>query len=132
MNETIRYSEAFKLQVVREVESGQYGTCGQASQAYGIRGQGTVARWISHYGKFHLLRKVVRVETTDERNELKRLKARVRELESALSDAHLDLRLERSYLKLACKAAGQDEVGEFKKKHAGMPSMMPLTKEERR
>jgi len=132
MNEVIRYSESFKLQVVREIESGRFDNCFAAARFYGIRAMDTVTRWVRHYGKSHILKKVVRVETTDERNELKRLKARVREVESALLDAHLDLRLERSYLKLACKAAGQDDVGEFKKKHAGMPSMMSLTKEERR
>lgn len=125
MKQEIRYSEAFKLQVVREVEGGRYGSCFAVAEAYGIRGRATVSRWVRHYGKSHLLGKVVRVETADERNEMKRLKDRVRELEGALSDAHLDMRLERSYLKLACKAAGQDDVVEFKKKHAGMLSMAP-------
>ena len=37
MRETIRYSEAFKLQVVREIETGKYGNCNAASEAYGIR-----------------------------------------------------------------------------------------------
>ena len=40
----IRYSPAFKMQVVREVESGQ--DCAQAVQRkYNIRGAGTVLRW---------------------------------------------------------------------------------------
>ncbi len=36
-------------------------------------------------------------------------------LESALSDAHIDLMLEKEYLKEVCRAAGIDDVGEFKK-----------------
>ena len=36
-------------------------------------------------------------------------------LESALSDAHIDLILEREFLKEACRAAGIDDVSEFKK-----------------
>jgi hypothetical protein len=44
------------------------------------------------------------------------LRKRVRDLESALGDAHLDLRLEKSFLSLACEAAGIDDVEEFKKK----------------
>lgn len=116
MGTVMRYSEAFKLQVVREVESGRHGSCHAASEAYGIRGIGTVSRWVAQYGKSHLLRKVVRVETVDERNEVKRLKVECRKLKEALADAHLDLRLERSCLKLACRAAGQDDVEEFKKK----------------
>lgn len=129
MGAKLLYSEAFKLQVVREVESGRYRNCHQASQAYGIHGPQTVPRWVERYGKAHLLNRVVRVETTMERDELKRLKARIREMESALSDAHLDLRLERSFLKLACKAAGQEDVNEFKKKQAGRLCVMPPGKE---
>jgi transposase-like protein len=119
----MRYSEAFKLQVVHDIENGRYGNCHEAAAVYGIRGRGTVARWVRHYGKSHLLRKVVRVETADERGEIERLKAQVREFQAALSDAHLELRLERSYLKLACRAAGQEDVEAFKKKHAGTLSM---------
>ncbi len=85
-----------------------------AAAVYGIRGHDTVARWVRHYGKFHMLRKMVRVETPDERREIARLKAHVRELESALSDAHLEARLERSYLKPACRAAGEEDVEAFK------------------
>ncbi|OPZ27708.1 MAG: hypothetical protein BWZ02_01542 [Lentisphaerae bacterium ADurb.BinA184] len=87
MDETMRYSEAFKLQVVAEIESGRHVSC-HAAAVYGIRGHDTVARCVRHYGKSHLLRMVVRVETPDERREIARLKAHVRELESALSDVH--------------------------------------------
>lgn len=116
----IRYSEAFKLQVLREMEAGKYRSCAAAAEAYGVRGTATVQNWVQRYGREHLLRKVVRVETTEERNELKRLKERVQELERALADAHLDAKLGEAYMRLACKAGGLGEVEEFKKKHAGM------------
>ena len=119
MGAKLLYSEAFKLQVVREVESGRYKNCHQASQVYGIHGTLTVTRWVERYGKSHLLNRVVRVETTEERNELKRLKAECRRLKEALADAHLDLRLERAYLTLSCEAAGENNIETFKKKHAG-------------
>jgi len=125
MRDSIRYSEAFKLQVVREIESGRHASCFAAAAAYGIRGLSTVNRWVRHYGKSHLLGKVVRVETTAERNELKRLKAQVRELQAALSDAHLDLRLEKAYLAISCERAGDGDVVAFKKKHAGKLSTGP-------
>lgn len=118
---TIRYSESFKLQVVNEVESGKYRTCFAASSAYGIRGTMTVQRWVRQYGRSHLLRKVVRVETVDEVSELKALRKRVRELESALSDAHLGKRFDDAYLRIACRAAGIEDVDTFKKKHATKP-----------
>ena len=118
----IRYSEAFKLQVVRELEEGKYASCFAAQAAYAIRGKGTVQRWAEQYGRQHLTRKVIRVQTTEERDELRRLKERVRDLERALGDTTLDLRLEREYVKLACRQAGINDVAEFKKKAHGKPS----------
>jgi hypothetical protein len=58
------------------------------------------------------------VEKPEEINELKRLRARVRQLESALADANIDAALERSFLELACERAGL-KVEEFKKKAVG-------------
>jgi len=123
METIVRYSEAFKLQVVRELEEGRHRSFHEASEAYGIRGAVTVRNWVRKYGKTHLLRRVIRVETPEERSELRRMKDRVRDLERALSDAHLDLQLERAYVKLACRAGGIEDVEEFKKKHAGAPCM---------
>lgn len=128
MKQEIRYSEAFKLQVVREIESGRHSCCYAASNAYNIRGTTTVSRWVRDYGKSHLLNKVVRVETADERNELKRLKAECRRLKEALADAHLDLRLERAYLAISCKRNGDEDVTEFKKKQVGKLSITPPEK----
>ena len=115
----IRYSEAFKLQVVRELEQGRFDNPTAAGRAYGVNGTETVAHWVRRYGKDHLLRKVIRVMKTDEQAEVKALRKRVRELEGALADAHIDLKLEEAYVELACEAAGIEDVAEFKKKHAG-------------
>ncbi len=112
----LRYSDAFKIQVVSELESGKFNCIFEARKCYAIRGCGTVERWIRKYGKNYLLNKVVRVETTKERDQLKEMKAQIRELKSALVDAHLDLRLERAWGELACEAAGIDDVEAFKKK----------------
>lgn len=115
----IRYSEAFKVQVLRELEDGCFLSRRAACQAYGIRGGATLAKWISKYGKTHLMKKVIRVETRKEISELKQLRNRVRELEKGLSDAHLDLKLEQAYTQIACRAAGIEDVEAFKKKHGG-------------
>jgi transposase-like protein len=121
--EEIRYSEAFKLEVVREVE-----TAGLAfdavSRKYGINGATTVSAWVRKYGN-GTRGKVTRVERPDEMTELKRLTARVRQLESALADANIDAALERAYTRLACQRAGIADVAEFKKKAAGQPGMPP-------
>lgn len=119
MQAAIRYSEAFKLQVLRELEEGRFETKETAKRAYGIRGQGTIERWAAKYEKSHVLGKVIRVETPKEVNESKELRKRVRDLEKALSDAHLKGRFDEAYLRIACRTAGIEDVDGFKKKHAG-------------
>jgi len=113
------YSEAFKMQVLRELEEGRFGSPEQARRTYGIRGCGTLQSWMRKYGKQHLLSKVVRVETPKEINELQLLRKRVRHLEKGLADAHLDLKLEQAYVRLACQVAGIEDVEAFKKKSGG-------------
>jgi len=113
-----RYSEAFKLQVIRELETGRFDSPFEAGRAYGV-GLGTVGYWLRRYGKNHLLGKVVRVMKADEQAEVHALRKQVRELKGALADAHLDMKLEAAYLKIACRTAGVVDVDDFKKKHAG-------------
>ncbi len=117
--DVLKYSEAFKAQVVREIETGKLANCHAASERYGIRGQTTVSGWVRKYGRNHLIGKVVRVETADERDELKRLQQRVRDLEKVVTDQLLDLAVERTYVKLACREAGIQDVEAFKKKALG-------------
>jgi transposase-like protein len=121
--EVVRYSEAFKLRVVSELESGKLRNAHEARQRYDIRGSGTVDNWLRKYGKNHLLNKVVVVKTTEERDQLQAMKREIRDLKLALSDAHLDLRLEKAWLKIACRQAGIEDVDEFKKKADTPPSM---------
>lgn len=113
----VRYSEAFKMQLVRELEAGGI-NYQQMMRKYGIRGYGTLQRWVGQYGKGSI-GKIIRVEKPEEINELKRLKERVKRLEAALADANLDLALERQYTRLACERAGIGDVLEFKKKAGG-------------
>ena len=115
----IRYSEAFKMQVVRELESGQ-APFEQIRRKYGIGGCDTVQNWVRQYGN-GTRGKRIRVERPEEINELQRLKERVRRLETALADANIDLALERAYTRLACERAGIEDVEAFKKKVAGPP-----------
>ena len=114
----IRYSQAFKLEVVRELERDLV-PIDQVRRKYGI-GVGTIQVWIAKYGNGSRGR-IIRVETPKEINELKRLKERVKRLESVLADTNLDLALERQYTRLACERAGIQDVTEFKKKADGQP-----------
>lgn len=123
MNHGIRYSEAFKMGVVRELEEQDLPFM-QAQKKYGIKGCGTVQAWARKYGN-GTRGKVVRVEKPEEINELARLKKRVRLLEGALADSNLDLALERAYVRLACERAGIEDVEGFKKKADGPPRAKP-------
>jgi transposase len=116
-SQTYKYSEAFKRQVVGEIEGGKHGTVERARRAYGIGGSGTVWRWVRRYGREELLPKRVRVETMNERDELGEARKRIRELEAAVADAHIDYCLEKAYLRVACEWLGEDPEA-FKKKHA--------------
>lgn len=119
----IRYSEAFKLTVVRELETSQQ-PFEQIRRKYGIRGSWTVQKWVRRYGN-GTRGKMIRVETPEEINEQERLKQRVRLLEAALADANVELALERQYTRLACERAGIQDVAAFKKKAAGRRPMGP-------
>ena len=123
MKQAIRYSEAFKMQVVRELES-QAISCRRVREKYGIGGAETVPKWVRKYGN-GIIGKVIRVETPNEINELKRMKERVKRLERLLADTNLELALERQYTRLACQRAGIEDVAEFKKKADGKPPTEP-------
>jgi len=117
MRETIRYSEAFKRQVVGELERGKHGSFGAVQRAYGIGGATTVQKWVRKYGSEELFPRHVRVETMKERDELAEARKRIRELEAAVADAHIDHCLEKAYFHVLCERAGVDPE-DFKKKNA--------------
>jgi len=104
------------MTVVRELEE-QDLPCEHVRRKYGIKGNFTVQSWVRKYGNGKRGIRI-RVEKPEEINELKRLRARVRQLESALADANIEAALERAFAELACERAGLD-VEEFKKKRLG-------------
>lgn len=117
MGDSIRYSEAFKRQVVGDLGRGKHRSIEAAKRAYGIRGAMTVYKWVRKYGSEDLLPKRVRVETLKERDELKEARKRIRDLECAVANAHMDYCLEKGYLQVACDRLGED-MDAFKKKIA--------------
>jgi transposase len=114
----IRYSESFKRQVVEDLERGRFRTKMAAQEHYGIKGNGTVRRWVSRLGKNELLGKVVRVEKPDEADRIRALQRRVAELERALGQTQAEKLLNQAYLELACERLGEP-VEAFKKKGVG-------------
>ena len=115
-NAGIRYSEAFKMALVRELEQ-QDLPFEHVRRKYGILGSYTVQKWVHKYGNGSRGKRI-RVEKPEEISETQRLRERVRRLERALADANIDLALERAFTELACERAGL-KVEEFKKKAAG-------------
>ena len=111
------YSEAFKRQVVAELSSGKHVSIESARRAYGIGGTTTVYRWVRKYGREDLLPRKIRIETMKERDELKEARKRIKDLEAAVTDAHVECCLAKGYVKAACDRMGIDPE-EFKKKHA--------------
>jgi len=79
----LRYSEAFKLKVVEEIEKGKL-AISEASRLYEIKGGNTIYKWIRKYGKNHLISKAVRIEMKNEKDILKKKEEKIRELEKAL------------------------------------------------
>ena len=84
---TIRYSISFKQMVIREVEQGI--NMEALRRKYDIRGGATIQQWIKLYGKHHLLNKIIKVETMDERDRVKQLEADNKKLKMALADAYM-------------------------------------------
>jgi transposase-like protein len=114
----IRYSEAFKMQAVREVETGQ-NSARAVERRYGIKGHGTVTSWVRQLGSGKY-GKIIRVERPDEISEGCRLRRQLQLTKGALADAHIELALEKSFLRVACEQLDQTVEG-FKKKHGGRP-----------
>jgi transposase-like protein len=102
-NYITRYSKAFKLKVLSEIESGHL-TQSEAVRKYGISHRSVVNHWIKRSGKRHLLRKVVRIEMPNEIKQsdiIKRLEAEKRELESALANTQIKLIAMESLVEVA-------------------------------
>ena len=112
----IRYSKAFKMQLVQEVESGK-GCVSRVERKYGITSAGTLMRWVRQYGSGKY-GKVIRVEKAGEVDEASRLRKELRRVKEVLADTHVELALEKAYLEVACEQLDQTTEA-FKKKQAG-------------
>lgn len=118
----LRYSETFKLKVVQQIESGKL-TISEASRLYEIKGTNTIYTWLRKYGKNELIRKVVRIETMDEKSIIKQKEQRIRELESALASLALHNLCLQNYADVV-----NENISEEEKK----TSLSKLSPEQRR
>lgn len=83
----IRYSIGFKQMVVQEIENGH--TFEQVRKKYGISGTATVQAWVKKLGKNHLLNKVVRIETMNDKDRLKQLEEENKRLKVKLAETYM-------------------------------------------
>ena len=114
-----RYSEAFKQQVVQEVEGGQ-GTVQALRRKYGLSAN-TIQYWIKRMGKLELLPRIIRVEKPDERDRIKELERQIRELKESLADTQVDYLIAKNQFLIVCEEQGLDPE-EVKKKLKARPS----------
>jgi transposase-like protein len=125
VRQSVRYSTAFKREVIGAIESGRFGSLTDAARHFGIGGNTTLRRWLVQFGKNHLVPKVVLVQKPEEQSELAALRAEVRQLKEALGDAYAEKLLNNAFFEDLCKKYGEDPVA-FKKKTDLTPSAAPL------
>lgn len=97
----IRYSEPFKLQILKELEQGDL-SIHDIQKKYGITGGETIRSWVRKYGKLNLMNRIVRIETPNEQNRLKELEKENQKLKIALAEAHLKQVTSESFLEVMC------------------------------
>ena len=99
-----RYSEAFKKQVVSEYEGGH--SIQELRRKYGIKGNGTVERWVKKYGNAGLRHELVIIQRAEERQREKEMATRIKELETAVAQLALEKIVLESSLAEAEKMLG--------------------------
>lgn len=109
-----RYSQAFKQQVVREYEAGASNY--SLRQKYGIGAHHTVERWVKQYGRSGYRSELVVIQTLEDQLEVKAMKKRMAELESALAESTLENRMLKTTIEVASQALEIDLKKNFGKK----------------
>ena len=109
-----RYSEAFKLQILSELESGKY-TKGEICRIYSIA-PASIYAWIKKYSKFDLLNCRINIETMDDVDKIKKLEEENKQLKDLLVKKDVQSFLDEAYLEYAAKELGYKSVEELKKK----------------
>jgi len=112
----IRYSNSFRRQIVKEIEEGL--SIYTVQRRYGIGGGSTIQRWIKKFGKGHLINKIVRVETMEEKDRVKQLEEEIKKLKGALADSLMAQRC----LEVLIEQANKEYKTDLKKTFGDQPS----------
>lgn len=89
------YSEAFKRQVVSELERGLMNKA-DLKRKYGIAGNGCIPRWCKQFGKLSYKSSVVNGRPMKDPD-----KQRIKELEEQLRQKHLELETYQKFITIA-------------------------------
>lgn len=109
-----RYSLAFKQQVVNEYEAGA--SIYRLRQKYGIGAHKTIEDWVKKYGRSGYRSELVVIQTFEDQLEVKAMKQRIADLESALAQSTLDNRMLTTTLEVASQSLGMDIKKNFGKR----------------
>jgi transposase-like protein len=101
-----RYSQAFKLQVVREYEAGA--SVRNLMQKYGIGSTTTVKGWVKQFGPSGFRHEVAYIQSAADHEHVQAMKGRIAALESALAQSTLDNRMLTATLAVASEELGID------------------------
>jgi len=108
-----RYSEAFRIQVVREYEQGGY-SLNALHKRYGMSIP-TLTKWIQKYSTQGLRYELMKIQTPAEQDRLKELEAENSRLKQLVADLHLDKAMLESTITVIEREYGID----VKKKNGG-------------
>ena len=120
------YSEAFKRQVVSDLENGGL-TFTEAKTLYGIKGGNTIQNWVRKFGKYHLLNRVVKIQVKEEVDQIKKLTQEKKKLESALATSQVKIYALEELIELA-----KEDYGIDLKKNSGQKQSSTSRKKSRK
>lgn len=118
----IRYSESFKLKVIKEIEETGL-RIAEAKRIYNIKGGQTIELWLKKYGKQDLLPKQVRVEMRGEKDRIRELEKEKREMESAIAKLAMQNQVYESIFEIYAEDNGYEL-----KKNYGLEELKELMK----
>lgn len=101
-----RYSEAFRIQVIREYEAGA--TISSLQKKYGIKGMTTIPRWIKKYSLQGIRHQMMIIQTPEEQDQMKALEERNKQLEKLVAQLSLDKLMLESTLAVIKRDYGVD------------------------
>jgi transposase-like protein len=114
-NRTVkRYSESFKLKILKEIETGKYSKS-EVLSLYDI-GPGTLYSWIKKYSRFDLLNRQVKILTMSEKDKIKELEKQIQQLKELLVEKDLTNLTDKVYFQDAVRQLVFKDIEDFKKK----------------